>query len=82
MDPTPFQERILNDEGLTTNLEEEDAIRLLRAISHRIGIIAEKGSSEQVVSQKVDALCRATSEIVRSGLTGEELIRQVSRIPV
>lgn len=65
MDAQPLIGRILDDEGLTGDLEGDDAERLVGWLIVRARQIAAKAKSEAAGQSDVEALCRRGREIAK-----------------
>jgi hypothetical protein len=65
MDAAPLIERILEDEGLTSDLDEADASVLLKELTGRARKVAATASDLPTALGRVDALCRSAREVVR-----------------
>ncbi|HJZ60032.1 MAG TPA: hypothetical protein VKE74_34130 [Gemmataceae bacterium] len=63
MDPTPYLDRLTDDEGLTRGLVEEEAMALLRTLVDKVRAIVAKSSDEGDATQKVEVLCRRARDI-------------------
>jgi hypothetical protein len=65
VDATPLVERILNDEGLTSDLDEAAAALLLRELTSRARKVAAAASDLPTALTKTEDLCRSARELVR-----------------
>jgi hypothetical protein len=63
MDPTPYLDRLTDDEGLTRGLAEEEAMAMLRALADKVRAIVAKSSNEGDATRKVEALCQRARHI-------------------
>ena len=82
MDPTPLVERILNDEGLTSDLDEAAATALLQDLTARARKIAAAASDLPTALRETEVLCRSARELVRrvATQTGEAQASQLKRL--
>jgi hypothetical protein len=65
MDAKPLVERILNDEGLTSDLDEAEATVLLQDLTTRARLIAASARDLPAAMSRVEALCRSARDVVR-----------------
>jgi hypothetical protein len=63
MDPSPFLDRILDDEGLTGDLDEAEATVLVRALVERVRAIAAGSADRGAVHTRVQALVGRARQI-------------------
>jgi hypothetical protein len=63
MDPTPFLDRLLDDEGITAGLNEPEAMLLVRELSNRVRAIAAATNDAATAKRDVDLLCRRGRQI-------------------
>jgi hypothetical protein len=77
MDPAPLIERILDDEGLTSGLDEAEASLLLKELADRARHIAATAGDLPAARRRVEALCRSAREVARR----TEEARQVGEPP-
>jgi hypothetical protein len=74
LDPTPLIDRVLDDEGLTSGLDEPEAMLLLRALTDRVRAAAMAATDGDVARQATESLCRRARQIaaeVRAAKTGQ-----------
>lgn len=67
MDATPYLERVREDEGLTSDLDEQEATQLLAWLTGQVERIAATEKTEAGAWDQVDQLCRrarATAKVV------------------
>lgn len=65
MNAEPFVERVLEDEGLTGDLDGPEATALIAWLTGQVRQVAAKARSEKAVWQRVDALCRQARQAAR-----------------
>jgi hypothetical protein len=65
MRPEPFVSRILDDEGLTTDLEGLEAELLVEWLVHRAERIAAAAKSEAAAWKQIEVLCKRARVISR-----------------
>src|SRR5262245_11926718 len=63
MDPTPYLDRLTDDEGLTSGLVEDEAMALLRTLADKVRAIAATSKPDGEVSRKVEALSRRARDL-------------------
>lgn len=63
MDPAPLLDRVLDDEGLTGDLDEPEAGALVAALADRVRGIAASTKDAPAARRKVDALCRRARQV-------------------
>jgi hypothetical protein len=63
MDPAPLIDRILDDEGITADLDEDEAMALLRALSERVRELAGATEDAAAARREVDLLARRGRQI-------------------
>lgn len=84
MDAAPLIERIFNDEGLTSDLDETVASLLLNELADRARRIAATAGDLPTAHGRVEALCRSAREVVRqiaeAGQTGEAASTALRRL--
>ena len=66
MDATPFLDRILDDEGLTADLDESDAMALLKAVADRVRVVASTSNDASHAHRLVEELCKRARETARA----------------
>lgn len=66
MDATPFVNRILEDEGLTSDLNEAEAMALNSSLLQRVRGIVGTAENEEAAWKQVDSLCRRGRNIARA----------------
>lgn len=83
MDASPFLDRIHDDEGLTSDLDEADAMFLVQALTECVRKIAKKGKDADGIHALVAKMCSNARKIARSGDGGatfqnriRELVKQ------
>jgi hypothetical protein len=72
VDPTPLVERILNDEGLTADLDEAAATLLLQELTARARKVAAAAGDLPTALRKTEDLCRSARELVRQVASGPQ----------
>jgi hypothetical protein len=74
MDPGPLLDRVLDDEGITSGLDEREAMALVRAVSDRVRALAADTNDAARATTLVNDLCRRARQIAdaiaASGTTG------------
>ncbi|MFO0878303.1 MAG: hypothetical protein U0840_13230 [Gemmataceae bacterium] len=65
MDVGPFLERLREDEGLTSDLDQAEALRMLDWLGEQVGQRVAKARSEEKAWEQVDALARRARGIAR-----------------
>lgn len=65
MDATPLIERVLEDEGITSGLEESEAALMVKLLTNKVGEIAAGTNDAASARQRVDGLCRNARRIGR-----------------
>lgn len=65
MDADPLLDRVLDDEGLTADLDEAEATQLLRALTDQVRALAAGTADPDTGRRRTDQLCRAAREIAR-----------------
>src|SRR3954454_6228529 len=65
MDPQPLVSRVLDDEGLTADLEGDAAETLVRWLVARVEAVARTAKSEAVARREVERLCCAARDVAR-----------------
>ncbi|HKA06043.1 MAG TPA: hypothetical protein VKD71_02215 [Gemmataceae bacterium] len=74
MDPGPLLDRVLDDEGITSGLDEREAMALVRAVSDRVRALAAGTNDASRAAKQVNDLCRQARQIAEavaaSGTTG------------
>jgi hypothetical protein len=74
MDPGPLLDRVLDDEGMTSGLDEREAMALVRAVSDRVRALAAGTNDASRAAKQVNDLCRwarsIAEAIAASGTTG------------
>lgn len=63
MDPTPFLERVLDDEGLRADLDDQEGMLLVQSLIERIKQMANAGQCDAV---RVEDLCRRARSVART----------------
>jgi hypothetical protein len=74
VDPTPLIDRVLDDEGLTTGLDEPEAVLLIQTLTERVRAVAASAANGDVARRKTEALCRQACQIateVRAAKPGQ-----------
>jgi len=74
MDPGPLLDRVLDDEGIASGLDEREAMALVRAVSDRVRALAAGTNDASRAAKQVNDLCRQARQIAEavaaSGTTG------------
>jgi hypothetical protein len=65
MDPAPYLDRILDDEGITAGLDEPEAAIMIRALGDHVRQIAAATNDPTTANREVDHLCRRARQIVQ-----------------
>jgi hypothetical protein len=65
MNPEPLVNRILDDEGLTRDLDGEAAALLVAWLVERVEGIAARNDQQETAMAEVEALCSEVRETVR-----------------
>ena len=65
MNATPLIERILEDEGITSGLEEREASMMIESLTDKVRKIAAGTNDATSARQRVDLLCRNARRIAR-----------------
>ena len=65
MDEGPLIERVLNDEGLTSDLDEAAATQLLQELAARVHKIAAAAMDSTAALRETEDLCRSARQVVR-----------------
>ncbi len=65
MDPTPLIERVLEDEGIASGLEERETTLLIEALTKKVQEIAAGTNDASSARQHVEALCRNARRLAR-----------------
>lgn len=63
MNPAPLLDRLLDDEGLTGDLDEPEAGTLVSALADRVRAIAANAKDVQAARRMVDELCRRGRQV-------------------
>lgn len=84
MDAEPFVQRVLDDEGICADLDEAEAMALLRWLTGQVRQVVETARSEEAAWQQVDALCRRARQAARlvaswRDAPGPKVVEQASR---
>jgi hypothetical protein len=66
VDPTPLLDRVFDDEGITSGLDEAEAETLLKAVAERVKAIAAKAPDYPTAQSMVETLCRKARDIART----------------
>jgi hypothetical protein len=66
MDPGPLLDRVLDDEGITSGLDEREAMVLLRALTDRVRAVAAGTNNASRATKQVDDLCRRARRIAQA----------------
>jgi hypothetical protein len=69
MDPAPFLDRALDDEGLTAGLDEPEAAVLVQALAGRIRALAAATDAPARARQQTEEVCRRARQIARTAAT-------------
>src|SRR5262245_15946259 len=75
MDPTPFLDRLTDDEGLTRGLDETEAMSLLAALADAFRAIAARSTDAARANRDVEDLCRRVrqlGEVMAAARAGSE----------
>jgi hypothetical protein len=86
VDATPLIERILSDEGLTSDLDEAAATLLLRELTTRAEKIAAAAGDLPTALRQTEDLCRRARDLVRlvatqaGGAQASEMKRLLPRL--
>lgn len=63
MDAAPLLDRVLDDEGLTANLDEAEATLLVQTLSARVRKLAISARDEATARREVDDICRTARKV-------------------
>lgn len=63
MDADPFVSRILDDEGLTADLDEPEAAILIESLLARVKSLAAKANTEADAWPRIERLCQSAHHI-------------------
>ena len=63
MDPTPFLDRVLEDEGLTGSLDEAEATVLVGELITRVKKLAASSHDVAAIDRQVNDLCRRGRQV-------------------
>jgi hypothetical protein len=83
MDPGQLLDRVLDDEGIASGLDEREAMTLVRAVSDRVRALAAGTNDASRAAKQVNDLCRQARQIAEavaaSGTTGPERAELLQR---
>jgi len=83
MDPGPLLDRVLDDEGITSGLDEREAMALVRAVSDRVRALAAGTNDASRATKQVNELCRRARQVAQavaaSGTTGPARVELLQR---
>lgn len=65
MNAEPFVERVLEDEGLTGDLDGPEATALIAWLTGQVRQVATKAKAEKAAWERVDALCRHARQVAK-----------------
>jgi len=63
MDPAPYLDRVLDDEGITAGLDEPEATMMIRVLGEHVRRIAAASNDPATASREVERLCRTARRI-------------------
>lgn len=63
MDSALLIDRVLDDEGMTSGLDAEDASLLVQTIVRRVGEIAQRTTEDVAARRQVEELCRHARQV-------------------
>lgn len=63
MDPAPYLDRILDDEGITAGLDEPEATIVIRALGDHVRQIAAATNDPVTANREVEQLCQKARRI-------------------
>jgi hypothetical protein len=71
MDPGPLLDRVLDDEGITSGLDEREAMAVVRAVSDRVRAVAAGTNDAARASKLVNDLCRRARQVAEAVAVSE-----------